>query len=117
MSRGFQEFLEEQFAPLGGVSIKSMFGGLGVFRDGVMFGLVADDTLYFRVDEENRTRFEAEGSEAFVYNGKTKQTAMPYWRAPERLFDDSDEFTEWAEDAIAAAGRNQKAKRPKPKRR
>ncbi|MHA1559389.1 MAG: TfoX/Sxy family protein [Alphaproteobacteria bacterium] len=52
LSRGFREFLEEQFAHLGGVSIKSMFGGLGVFRDGVMFGLAADDTLYFRVDEQ-----------------------------------------------------------------
>ena len=94
MSPGFREFLEEQFAPLGSVSIKSMFGGLGVFRDSVMFGLVADDTLYFRVDEGNRTRFEAEGCDPFVYNGKTKQTAMPYWRAPERLFDDTDEFIE-----------------------
>jgi len=94
-----------------------MFGGLGVFRDGVMFGLVADDTLYFRVDDKNHTRFEAEGCEAFVYNGKTKQTAMPYWRAPERLFDDSDEFIEWAEESNAAAVRNKIAKQPKPKRR
>ena len=87
-----------------------------MFRDGVMFGLVADDTLYFRVDEENRTRFEAEGCEPYLYNGKTRQTTMPYWRAPERLFDDTDELIEWAESAIAAAVRIREAKRPKPAR-
>ena len=117
MSEGFREFLEEQFAPLTGISIKSMFGSLGVFRDGTMFALVADGTLYFRVDEEDRARYEADGSEQFVYNGKTRQTTMPYWRAPERLFDDADAFVEWAETAIATVVRNKDRKKPKPRRR
>ncbi|MHA1559390.1 MAG: TfoX/Sxy family protein [Alphaproteobacteria bacterium] len=66
---------------------------------------------------KNRAKSEAEGCEPFLFNGKTRQTTMPYWRAPERLFDDTDEFIGWAEAAIAAAVRNKVAKQPKPKRR
>ncbi len=117
MSNGFRAYLEEQFAPLGGVSIKSMFGGLGVFREGLMFGLVADDTLYFRIDDENRPAFESEGSEPFVYEGKGKPMAMAYWRAPERLYDDPDEFRRWAEEAFAAAVRVDAAKPPAKRKR
>ena len=111
MSGGFRDFLEEQLAPIGGVTIRSMFGGLGVFRDGVMFGLVADDTLYFRVDDGNQSDFESEGSEPFTYVGKGKPMTMSYWRAPERLLDDPDEFASWAEKAIAAANRVAAAKK------
>ena len=117
MSAGFREYLEEQFAPIGGVSIRSMFGGLGVFRESLMFGLVADDTLYFRIDDGNLPAYQQEGSEPFVYTGgKGKPMAMAYWRAPERLFDDPEEFERWAKEAFAAAARVDAAK-PASKRR
>lgn len=118
MSSGFREYLEEQFAPFGGVSIKSMFGGLGIFREGLMFGLVADDTLYFRIDDESLPAFEQEGSEPFVYTGgKGEPMAMSYWRAPERIFDDPDEFRSWSENAFAAAVRVDNAKPPAKRKR
>jgi DNA transformation protein len=116
LSGGFREFLEEQFAPIGGVTFRSMFGGLGVFRDGTMFAFVADDTLYFRVDDGNQPDFEAEDSEPFTYQGKGKPMAMAYWRAPERLFDDADEFVRWANNAIDASRRVAAAKK-KPSRK
>lgn len=115
LSDGFREFLEDQFAPVGGVSFRAMFGGLGIFRDGVMFALVADDTLYFRVDDASRPDFEAEGSGPFTYGGKG--VTMSYFQAPERLMDDPEEFRNWAEKAIAAAGRVAARKKKPSKKR
>jgi DNA transformation protein and related proteins len=93
-----------------------MFGGAGVYCDGLMFGLVSDDTLYFRVDDGNRRQFEAEGMRPFSYDGKGRTIELPYWRAPERLLDEADEMVEWARAALAAAGRTAAKKKPKAKR-
>jgi DNA transformation protein len=75
-----------------------------------MFGLIAPDTLYFKVDHDNRPAFEAEGSEPFSYEGKGKPIQLPYWRVPERLFDEPEEMLEWARAAFAAARRASAAK-------
>jgi len=92
-----------------------MFGGAGVYADGVMFGLVDEDVLYLKTDDETRSAFEAEGMEAFAYATKDgRTTIMSYWRAPERLFDEPDEMLAWARQALAVA-RKAGAKR-KPKR-
>ena len=58
-SDAFAEFLREQLAPLGRLTMRRMFGKTGVFCDGVMLGMVTENTLYFRVDEENRVIFRA----------------------------------------------------------
>ena len=57
-SDSFAEFLREQLSPLGHLTLRRMFGKTGVFCDGVMLGMVSDNTLYFRVDEDNRAAFE-----------------------------------------------------------
>ena len=112
-SRGtFGEFLQDELRPLGKVTVRRMFGGAGVYCDGLMFGLVADDTLYFRVDDGNRRAFEAEGSAPFSYDGKGRTIVLPYWRVPERLFDEPDEMLVWARAALAAARRVAEKKKP-----
>jgi DNA transformation protein len=58
-SESFAEFLREEFAPLGRITMRRMFSKTGVFCDGLMFGMVADDTLYFRVDDDSRGAFKA----------------------------------------------------------
>ena len=101
--------LEEHLAPLGPVVIKRMFGGGGVFLDGLMFGLVIEDVLYLKSDDGNRAAFVAEGLEPFRYaktGGAT--TVMSYWQAPERLLDEPDELRTWARNAYAAARRSKK---------
>lgn len=104
-------FLEDQLSGVGPVSIRRMFGGAGVFIDGLMFALVVEDALYFKVDASTSPDFEAEGSEAFSYQTKTgRNTILSYWRAPERLYDDREEMTAWARAALAAAQRAQKPK-------
>jgi DNA transformation protein len=94
-----------------------MFGGAGVYADGVMFGLVADDTLYLKADGETKRTFESEGLPPFVYQGRGKAIAMSYWRIPERLLDDPDEMAVWARAALDVARRAAAAKKPKAKRR
>jgi DNA transformation protein len=105
-SNSFAEFLREQLAPLGRVTLRRMFGKTGVFCDGLMLGMVTDDTLYFRVDDHNRTAFkEAQGSPPLSYTKKGCTIDLSFWRAPERLFDEPDEFVTWARAALAAARR------------
>ena len=110
------DHLAELFEPVGGVTIKRMFGGLGVFKGGLMFALVADDVLYFKADETTSPRFAAEGFGQWLYEGRGKSVAMPYWRAPDRLYDEADDFADWARAAFEVAVRTQKkpkvAKKP-----
>ncbi|MCE7988479.1 MAG: TfoX family protein [Caldilinea sp. CFX5] len=117
--RDFINYLLELLAPLDGVSAKRMFGGYGLFRDGLMFGLVADDTLYFKVDEQTAARFIERELEPFTYSKAGKPMQMSYYRAPEETMDSSDEMCDWARLAYDAARRASthppKAKR-QPKR-
>jgi DNA transformation protein and related proteins len=105
-SASFAEFLTEQLAPLGRVTMRRMFGKTGVFCDGVMLGMVTDNTLYFRVDDHNRAAFEEAASfPPLNYRKKGSIIDLSFWRAPERLFDEPDEFVAWARLALAAARR------------
>jgi len=115
-SDGFAEFLRDQLAPLGRVSMRRMFGKTGVFCDGVMFGVVSDDTFYVRVDEANRATFaEAASSPPLNYAKGGALIDLAFWRVPERLIDEPDELLDWARAALAAA-RRVAAKRGKPSR-
>jgi DNA transformation protein and related proteins len=103
---GFAEFLREQLAPLGRVTMRRMFGKTGVFCNGLMFGMVTNDTLYFRVDDHNRALFkEAESVPPLNYEKKGRTIDLSFWRAPERLLDEPDELVTWARAALAAARR------------
>jgi DNA transformation protein and related proteins len=105
-SESFAEFLCEQLAPLGRVTMRRMFGKTGVFCDGLMFAMVTDDTLYFRVDDLNRAAFkEAESSPPLNYAKKGRTIDLSFWRAPERLWDEPDELVAWARTAMGAARR------------
>jgi DNA transformation protein len=105
-SDSFAEFLREQLAPLGRVEMRRMFGKTGVFCDGFMLAMVRDNTLYFRVDDANRADFkEAESIPPLNYEKKGGTIDLSFWRAPERLFDESDELVTWARAALAAARR------------
>lgn len=102
---GYIALLEDLLAGLGSVQSKRMFGGAGLFCDGVMFALIADDVLYLKADDDSKSDFEAEGLGPFVYSGKNKPIEMSYWRAPDRLLDDGDEMLAWARVALAVAKR------------
>lgn len=104
----FHDYLKEALQEFGEVTIRRMFGGAGVFRDGLMFGLIADDVLYFKVDDASRAAFEAEECAPFTYVKKGKPSSMNYYRVPERLYDDDEEMCEWARAAYSTALRARK---------
>jgi len=117
-SVGFAEFLRDQLAPLGRITLRRMFGKTGVFCDGFMLGMVRDNTLYFRVDDDNRVTFkEAESFPPLNYEKKGCTIDLSFWRAPERLFDEPDELVTWARAALAAARRVAAKREPTARRR
>ena len=97
----------------GPVAAKRMFGGHGLFIDDLMFGLVADSTLYLKADKHSENDFKAKGLEAFTYNKKDKQVSLSYYQAPEEALEDSEEMNAWGNKAYSAALRSATKKRGK----
>lgn len=99
----FVGFVVESLRPLGRVGARRMFGGHGIFMDGLMFGLVADDQLYLKVDDGNRAAYEAEGLQPFTFVSKGRLVETSYREAPSEGFDDPEILCDWAREAYAAA--------------
>lgn len=93
----------ELLAPLGPATARAMFGGWGIYLDGVMFALVADDTLYFKADDGNRGTFLKAGLELFRYTQRGRLVTFDYFRAPEEAFDAPHLMLPWAREGLAAA--------------
>jgi DNA transformation protein and related proteins len=115
------EFIHELFAQFGPVTVRRMFSGTGIFCDGLMFGLVIRDVIYLKADDANAVDFEREGSAPFIYtrgrkSGRPSEHALPYWRLPERLYDDPDELAVWAKRSFPVAERKKFAPRKRIKR-
>lgn len=109
----FTGYLLELLVPLGAVSARRMFGGVGLFLHGMMFGLIAGDELFFKVGDANRPMYEAAGEAPFSYETKHgSHTIGSYWRCPPDLLDDAETFQAWARQAVEAA---LAASRGKPK--
>ena len=90
--------LSEVLADIDGISSRAMFGGYGIYKDGVIFAIIADEQLYFKVDETNRKDYEQYGSGPFVYSqGKTKSTTMSYWELPADIQEDRHEIAIWVD--------------------
>ncbi|MSP66778.1 MAG: TfoX family protein [Alphaproteobacteria bacterium] len=102
--------------PLGPVRARAMFGGYGLYLDGIMFALIYWDDAYFRTDAETSRAFAAAGSEQFTYQGHTRPVHMPYWTAPPGSLKGSAKLLPWAELGLAAARRAAAAKRHKARR-
>lgn len=113
VSPDFRDLVLDQLGALA-PQVKRMFGGAGLFRDGLMFAVLDDDRLYFKVDEASRPRFEAAGMGPFEYaEGKH---ALGYYEVPADVFEDSTQLVEWASTAIAVAVSKSAAK-PKTRRK
>lgn len=123
MSDSFHEFVRESFAGLGPVQIKRMFGGAGAYADGLMFALLADETIYIKTDDALKAALAEEGSGPFVWTPNKGPRAgesveMSYWRLPEAALDDPELASEWGKKALAAAKSKATAKtKPKKKRK
>ena len=101
----YVEFLLEQLQPFGPVSARAMFGGHGIYKDGAIFGIVADDTFYLKVDDVNRGEFEARKLSPFTYESTTRgtQLSMNYYQCPADALESPALMLEWARSGYAAA--------------
>jgi DNA transformation protein len=113
--------IAELFSSFRSVNVRRMFGGHGVFADGMMFAIEQDGELFLKADDLTIPKLAAENSVPFVYKAKGREIALSYWKLPERLYDEPDEFADFAREAFAAAQRaagnkpNPKTKKaPKP---
>lgn len=94
VSQDFLNYVEDQLSEFEDFQTKKMFGGVGIFRDGKMFGMIGHDILRFKVDDTNKADYEAKGMKP-LYNEKKKR-GMPYWEVPPEILEDKTELAKWA---------------------
>jgi DNA transformation protein and related proteins len=112
-SKDFVAFAEELLSPVGPVTVRRMFGGHGVYADGVFFAILDDDELFLKTDDETRARFVEADCRMWTYPG-TDETN--YYRPPDEAHDDPESMAPWARLGLEAALRARAAKVAKPKR-
>jgi DNA transformation protein len=112
----FLTYIADQFAFFRPVQIRRMFGSSGIFCDGIMFGLIADDAVYLKSGVENLDDFEQENMPPFTYEGKNKPIKMSYHRLPDQILEDAEELAQWAQKAFNVA-RVAKSKKPTRKKK
>lgn len=106
VSNEFIDLVLEQLESLGHATARRMFGGAGLYVDGLIMGILDDDRVYFKVDDISRPAFEAEGLQPLSYAKKDGTVGvMSYYAAPEAALDDRDEFLTWARLGLEAAER------------
>ncbi|MGH7520601.1 MAG: TfoX/Sxy family protein [Gemmatimonadales bacterium] len=111
VSQTFRTFVIDQLSRVvPRIRARSMFGGVGVYAGDLFFALLADDTLYFKVDDSNRPDFMALGMSPFMPYGDEGEV-MQYYQVPADLLDDPDALRPWAEKSIAAAAKKNKRKK------
>lgn len=106
----FVENLNDVFVLFGRIEPRRMFGGYGIYHDGLMFALVVDDVLYLKADEESVLSFVERALHPFEYEKSGKKIRMSYYEAPEEIFDDPEPAKEWADRAYDAALRARKSR-------
>ena len=100
------DHLVDQLAPLGDARGRPMFGGYGVYLDGLIIGLIAFDSFYLKVDDRNRPDFEAAGSAPFSYDTKSgTNTIAAYWEVPADVLEDAEQLRAWALKSLAVSRR------------
>ena len=90
-----------------GVTSRAMFGGYGIYKNGVIFALIAYEKLYFKSDETVENTFKSAGGTQFEYSkGNHKFTKMRYWTIPQEDMDDPNKVSTWVEKSYLASKRN-----------
>ena len=112
----FVELAVESLRIFGPVTTRRMFGGWGIYRDGVFFALIAEDTLYLKSDDESRAEFERASPGPFTFEKKGERIVTHYYAVPEDAFEDPRVMARWARLAYAAALRAAKSPR-RPRKR
>lgn len=106
----FLEYVLEQLAGAGRVTPRRMFGAVGLYGDGVFFGVIGDDTLYFKVDDSTRADYESRGMKPFCPYPDKPEVSNSYYTVPADVLDDAEDLVTWARRSIAVAASTAKPK-------
>lgn len=109
VSESYREFVLEQLGRVTPVTGKSMFGGVGIYAQGLFFALIAEDRLYFKVNDTTRPDFERHGMEPFRPFGE--DSAMGYYEVPADVVEDAAQLAAWMKKAIGVASNSKRRKR------
>jgi DNA transformation protein len=99
----YLQYVLEQLAGLGRVTPRRMFGGVGLYHEERFFGLIARDTLYFKVNDANRNDYESRGMDRFRPYPNKPQLSMTYYEVPADVLEDADACMVWARKSSSAA--------------
>lgn len=112
------DYIRELFVEFGAVDVRRMFGGAGLFAEGVMFGLVSDGQIYLKADATTAADFERERCGPFEYGTRNgKRVLTSYWGMPDRLYDDAEALAQWARQAHSVASQSAAGKSPKKRKK
>lgn len=106
--QGFLDYVKETFAHFGPIQTRKMFGGYGIFHQGLMFALISDEQLYLKVDNQSKQLFTELDLSPFTYIKQNKPVQLSYFAAPETVFEDEQEALYWANQAFQASLRQKK---------
>lgn len=84
-----------------GITTKKLFSGWGIYKFGRIFGIIIDDELYFKTNENNLKYFIDKGSHPFSFERLGKMVSLPYWTLPDEIFSDEEKLVEWIERSIS----------------
>lgn len=107
----YRDYVLDLLGLFGEVTAKAMFGGHSLYKNGVIFAIIADDVLYFKVDDSNRPDYVVRGAEPFTYEAKGKRVSMSYWQVPLEVMEEGAELLQWAEKAYQVGCKLMKAKK------
>ena len=113
VSESYKEYVVDQLGKLGLVTVKKMFGGAGIYYDGLIFGLLSDDVLYFKVDDLNKSDYLRAGMKPFQ-PFDDKPMVMPYYEVPVDILENRELLADWAMKSLSAS-RNKTTKPKKQK--
>jgi DNA transformation protein len=123
VQRQYLDYVLEQLAALGALRSNRMFGGVGLYADGLFFGLIDDDTLFFKTDETNIADYRERNMPRFMPFPERPEAALGYHQVPADVIEDAETLVAWARKSVAvalaahAAKANRKPKKPAAKRR
>jgi DNA transformation protein len=115
VSEGFKQYVEEQLAQVTAITLRRMFGGVGIYSGGFFFALMDNDTLFFKVDESNRLDYEARGMHQFRPFGDDRMS-LGYYEVPAEVLEDAELLRAWVRKSVAAAMRKAAQKRSRPRK-
>jgi DNA transformation protein len=104
----FLEHIIESFGGETNIKARAMFGGYGLYSDNIIFAIIANNELYFKGDEFNKSFYEKQGSETFKYEGKDKIISMSYYKAVPEIYEDEELLKKWFQSALEASYRKRK---------